>query len=126
MSAAGLIWISAAISGAALLLLALCRKFQIDKISVIGFDFKFDKPIEYGGNSHLRVPGIVLLAAGLLISGYGGYRNSFPDVWPESFRALKRAEMQLSDVDDFMFVSINNQPVAKANYGDTPAWIDIK
>lgn len=45
--------------------------------------------------------------------------------WPTTFADVTSAELQVSDIDDLMNVSVNGNPVIQAAYGETPPWVSI-
>jgi len=118
-------WLGSGAVTVGLLLIVFGRPFTLQKISVIGLEFQFKTPIKHPGYRILKRPGIVLLIVGVALSGYGGYKQLLPDTWPSRFKDLRKAEINLSEVDDVMYVSINDQRVARAEYGETPGWIDV-
>lgn len=46
--------------------------------------------------------------------------------WPTRFLEVESAELQVSEIDDIMTVTVNGNPVIQATYGQTPPWTDIK
>lgn len=48
-----------------------------------------------------------------------------PPSWDGKLKSLKKAEAQISNVDDSMIVRINEKQLLEVNYGDTPPFFDI-
>jgi hypothetical protein len=46
--------------------------------------------------------------------------------WPARFQEVESAELQVSEIDDIMTVTVNGVPVIRALYGQTPPWTNIK
>jgi hypothetical protein len=49
-----------------------------------------------------------------------------PSQWPTKFEDVKTAEVQLSEVDDQIDVSVNHAHLAHAEWGQAPPWMSIK
>lgn len=126
MGESALLWIGSIATVVGLALIGASRPFHIEKLSVAGIEMKFHNPISSPGYRVLKFPGGLVVILGLCSLVYSGAMKAFPETWPTKFARLKTAELQLSDVDDRMYVRVNGTLVTEARYGETPGWASFK
>ena len=126
MSAATMLWFAAALFTTAVGTFALSRPFRIEKLSIFGIEAALKSPIVSKGRPWLAfIAGAVLLGAmtfGLL----GVKATLLTPVWPTKLRQVRTAELQVSEIDDYVDVSVNGKQVMHAEWGEAPPWVSIK
>jgi hypothetical protein len=111
---------------ATLLSIFAARGFRFDEISIVGQKLRPKKPIEFDGARFFYLPALALALA----TAYFAFLGIRERLDPASQRAmryayLEHAELQASQVDDFMFVTVNGRRVISAKYGDAANWVDV-
>ena len=119
-------WIGSTFLAGGAALFAYSRPFSIEKIGALGLEFKFKEPLAHQGNPRARMPAVLVLAAGAFLVAAGAFKANFPVAWPKNLSDVCAAELQLSAIDDYMEVRVNDQVVASAKYGEAPGWVDIR
>jgi hypothetical protein len=126
MSTLNLAWFAATFSALGIVLIALSRPFQIEKLGAFGIEFKLRAPFENPGYAHLLGLGCAIFLSGIAFGVYSAYLAANPPRWPNTFAALRSAELEISEIDDLMVVWVNGKEIVRGAYGDTPDPADFK
>lgn len=124
--AAASAWIGSALLASGAALFAYSRPFTVEKIGALGLEFKFQEPIAHQGDPRTKKLSFVVLIIGGLFAGAGVFKTNFPVEWPKKLTDVCTAELQISAIDDYMKVRVNDHLVATGRYGETPDWVDVK
>lgn len=125
MAGESLLWVSGVLLLVAIVLFAFGRGFHIEELSAFGFAFKLRNPIQVRCYAWLRWPAAVTFIVTLAVAGIGFTKKLFPPEWPTAFDDLESAEMLATEVDDLMYVSVNDVSVLESHYGETPDWVNF-
>lgn len=125
LSLALALWLGSISLGCALLLFAYSRAWILEKVGALGVEVKLEEPVRHPGRPRARLLAAIVGVAGLVLTGFGGFRTNVPVGFPTSFSQVCSAQIQLSRVDDSMEVKVNDRTVAKATYGQALEWVDI-
>lgn len=104
---------------------AISRHFLIKKLSAFGLEYEFKEPIEHQGYPGLKKISYIIIVVGLLIGVLGAIKTNYPNEWPKKFADVCSARLQISEIDDYMIVRINDKDVAAGQYGEAKEWLDI-
>ena len=125
MAGDSLLWLSGVLLLVAIVLFAFGRGFHIEELSAFGFAFKLRNPVQVKDHAWLRWPAAAIFIVTLAVAGIGVTKKLFPPEWPTTFDHLESAEMQATEVDDLMHVSVNDVSVLELHYGEARDWVNF-
>ena len=119
------VWLGGAALAIGAALFAISRSFAIKKIGALGLEFEFKEPIEHPGAPWARNVSVAFLSVGLILGAAGVIKTNYPVEWPKKLADVCSAELQISEIDDYMEVRVNDKVVTSGVYNEAKDWVDI-
>ena len=123
--AATTVWLGGAALAIGAALFAMSRAFAIEKIGTLGLEFKLKVPIEHHGAPWAKRISLILLLIGLILGAVGVIKTNSPNEWPKKLADVCSAELQISEIDDYMEVRVNDKMVTSGGYKEAKDWVNI-